>query len=81
MIEEVVADKDAVMVRLVTSGIDREGVLYRYRGVHTWHLKDGRIAEGWVLDDTLEWVIQMRKAKGLDKNNFPWFWGKSPNHE
>lgn len=77
-IDEVVADKDTVMVRLTNSGIDREGTLFRYRGVHTWHLKDGKIVEGWILDDTLEWVIQKRRAKGLDKDTFPWLWGRSP---
>ena len=80
-IDEVVADKDTVMVRLTNSGIDREGTMYRYRGVHTWHLKDKKITEGWVLDDTLEWIILMRRAKGLDKRDYPWLWGKSPELE
>lgn len=77
-IDEVVADGNTVVVRLVNSGMDRDEITFSYRGIHTWHLRDGKIFEGWILDDSLEWLIQMRKAKGLDTSPIPWLWGKSP---
>jgi ketosteroid isomerase-like protein len=76
-INEVIAKGNAVVVRLVNCGVDGEDYLFSYRGVHIWHLEDGKIFEGWILEDSLEWLIQMRRAKGLDKH-FPWFWEKAP---
>lgn len=78
VIYEVIAEGNAVVVRLGNSGVEPDGILFRYGGVHTWHLRDGKIFEGWILDDSLEAVIHIRRGRGLDRTSSPWLWGKSP---
>lgn len=69
-IDELVAEGDAVVARLTYSGT-HEGELLghpgtgrkiSYAGVAIFHVRDGRIADGWVLGDLTGLLRQLEAA-------------------
>jgi steroid delta-isomerase-like uncharacterized protein len=67
-IEELVAEDDRVVARLIYTGTHRgeifgiapTGHRIRYAGVGIFQVSDGRIVEGWVLGDLAGLLLQLR---------------------
>ena len=66
-IEEVIAKGDKVVARCTYTGthegefmgIPPSGNTFKYLGIHVWQLKDGKIVEGWALEDMLYLMEQL----------------------
>jgi len=66
-IDEVIAKGDKVVARMTYSGTHKgdfmgapaTGNTFKYLGIHLWHIKEGKIVEGWVLEDMLFLMQQL----------------------
>ena len=66
-IEDVIAKGDKVAARITYSGTHKEefmgipptGNTFKYAGIHMWQFKEGKIVEGWFLEDKLYLMQQL----------------------
>ena len=66
-IEDVIAKGDKVAVRCTYTGTHKgefmgappTGNTFKYAGIHIWQFKEGKIVEGWVLEDMLYLMQQL----------------------
>ena len=66
-IEDVVAKGDKVTARCTYTGTHKgefmgvppTGNAFKYLGIHVWQFKEGKIVEGWVLEDMLYLMMQL----------------------
>jgi steroid delta-isomerase-like uncharacterized protein len=74
VIEELVGEEDVVGARLTYSGahqgalfgIQPTGVRISYEGLAIFHLNEGKIADGWVLGNTLSLLRQLGASGGWE---------------
>lgn len=66
-IEDIIAEKNKVRIRLTFSGTHTgeyrgfapNGKRHSVVGVNIYHIKDGKIVEAWIVEDTLDSLKQM----------------------
>ncbi|MGD9346856.1 MAG: ester cyclase [Candidatus Aminicenantes bacterium] len=66
-VEEVIAKGDKVVARCTYTGTHKGEFMgipptentFKYLGIHVWQLKDGKIVEGWALEDMLYLMEQL----------------------
>jgi steroid delta-isomerase-like uncharacterized protein len=66
-VEDIIARGDKVVARCTYTGTHEEefmgipptGNTFKYLGIHVWKLKDGKIVEGWALEDMLYLMEQL----------------------
>ena len=67
VVEDVIAKGDKVVARLTYTGthegefmgVPPSGNTFKYLGIHEWQFKEGKIVEGWVLEDMLYLMEQL----------------------
>ena len=66
-VEDVIAEGDKVMARCIYTGTHKGEFMgapptentFKYLGIHVWQFKEGKIVEGWVLEDMLYLMMQL----------------------